>query len=188
LYFSAIFVFTCAIIALLIYKKEGWLLGVVICAIGSIALTYWFAYIFLKVRKFGRSTCNLKTLPVFVGATLEAEVTVEFPKLKKFGIPDLPIGPVKIDLRNITGKGRHSVQVNWITERKIPWDFLRRPGDGTLRIPVNIDIPLEVLDKVRFKKSLTETSLWQLRIKASYPGADYMSEFVVPVNPPNSVS
>jgi len=67
-------------------------------------------------------------------------------------------------------------------------DFLSRPGDGTLRIPMKIDIPLEVRDKVKFKRSLTETSLWKLLIKASYPGADYMSEFVVPVSPPNTVS
>lgn len=187
LYLFASFFIVVVIMAFIATKKEGWLFGVVLCVAGFIAMTSYLAYNFLKEKKFGKSICNLKTLPVFVGGTLEAEVTVEFPKLKKFGIPDLPLSPVEIEFRNQTAHSR-SLDINWMTEREISLDFLSRPGDGTLRIPMKIDIPLEVRDKVKFKRSLTETSLWKLLIKASYPGADYMSEFVVPVSPPNTVS
>ncbi len=135
-----------------------------------------FGYLYRKKRKFGISTCHLKTLPAFIGNTFEAEVEVTFRKLKT-GLPELPEGPVDVELRNVTAAGRNVV-VNWMTKTMIPPDALARPGDGTLRIPVTLAIPNEAGEMI--PKGWTD-SAWQLKIRAPFPGVDYSSWFGVPV-------
>ncbi len=88
----------------------------------------------------------MKTLPVFIGGTLEAEIEIDFPKIK-MELPELPAGPVKAELLNFTIVGR-SQHVKLMTKSTFPSDKVMRPGDGTLRIPVRVEIPNEAREEI----------------------------------------
>jgi hypothetical protein len=139
------------------------------------------AYLLLKEKKYGTSVCHLKTLPAFVGGVLETEVEIGFPQIKT-GLPELPEGPVEAELQNFESTGR-SVIVHWRKKITIPVPEVIRPGDGTLRIPVSIAIPLE--EKGQMKKWTFWTGgSWKLEVRAAFPGVDYASWFIVPVGFP----
>jgi hypothetical protein len=151
---------------------------IMVCGVAVI-----FVYLYLKKRKFGISICHLKTLPAFVGGALEAEIEIDFPKVKT-GLPELPEGPVEVELLNLELTGRNTI-VRWMTNSAIQPHTLIRPGDGTLRIPVEIRIPDEAKEKMA-KKTFWTGSLWKLEIRAPFPGVDYASGFIVPVYLPRS--
>jgi hypothetical protein len=151
---------------------------IMVCGVAVI-----FVYLYLKKRKFGTSICHLKTLPAFVGGALEAEIEIDFPKIKT-GLPELPEGPVEVELLNFESTGRNTI-VHWSTNVTIPPYTLIRPGDGTLRIPVEIRIPDEARGKIA-KRTFWTGSLWKLEVRASFPGVDYASGFIVPVYLPQS--
>jgi len=142
-----------------------------------------FVYLYLKKRKFGISICHLKTLPAFVGGALEAEIEIDFPKIKT-GLPELPEGPVEVELLNFESTGRNTI-VHWRTNGTIPPYTLIRPGDGTLRVPVKVEIPDEAREKMA-KKTFWTGSAWKLEVRAPFPGVDYASWFIVPVYLPQS--
>lgn len=169
--------------ALMARREPGWVWGVLTCAVGFIAMTAWLAWKLARQRRFGNSVCNLRTMPAYIGEAFEAEVTVEFPQQKGAGMPDLPTGPVETALHNLVATGR-SVTVQWDATEWVSVESLVRPGDGTLRIPVRIDLPLAVLDRVGFRPDDFGRSIWRLRVRAPYPGVDYLAEFVVPVRLP----
>lgn len=159
------------------------LLETVSCFLLVLLLVIVFGYLYRRKRKFGISTCHLKTLPAFIGGAFEAEVEVTFRKLKT-GLPELPEGPVEVELRNVTAAGRNII-VNWTTTSTIRADALARPGDGTLRIPVAVPIPNEAGEKIP-QDWLGST--WQLKIRAPFPEVDYSSWFGVPVYFPEAGS
>ncbi len=154
------------------------LLELVACIIMFCGVAVIFVYLYLKKRKFGISICHLKTLPAFVGGALEAEIEIDFPKIKT-GLPELPEGPVEVELLNFEYTGRSTI-VHWRTSGTILPYTLIRPGDGTLRIPVEIRIPDEAREKMA-KKTFWTGSLWKLEVRAPFPGVDYASGFIVPV-------
>ncbi len=151
---------------------------IMVCGIAVV-----FVYLYLKQRKFGASTCHLKTLPAFVGGALEAEIEIDFPKIKT-GLPELPDGPVEVELLNFESTGRNTI-VHWRTNGTIPAYILIRPGDGTLRIPVKVEIRDEARGKMA-KRTFWTGSAWKLEVRASFPGVDYASWFIVPVYLPQS--
>ncbi len=139
-----------------------------------------FGFLYRKKKRFGISTCHLKTLPAFIGGTLEAEVEITFPKVKT-GLPELPEGPVEVELLNVTAAGK-SLIVNWMTRNTIPAEKVLRPGDGTLRILIEVDIPPEAREKiVQPQRTFCTYSDWKLQIRAPFTGVDYSSWFSVPV-------
>ena len=153
--------------------------------VSGVLLIFLFAvfsgYLFRKERKFGISICHLKTLPAFVGASLEVEIEIQFRTLKT-GLPELPEGPVEVELQNATAVGR-SLVVNWTTQSTIPAHAVARPGDGTLRIPVAVGIPQEA--RVKIGENWSDSG-WNLKIRAPFAGIDYASQFSVPVYLPES--
>jgi EamA domain-containing membrane protein RarD len=144
-----------------------------VCAAAGI-----FAYLFLKEKKYGTSICHLRTLPAFVGGAFEAEIEIDFPQIET-GLPELPEGPVEAELQNIEGHSR-SVTIHWRKKIAIPAEQVIRPGDGTLRITVAFEIPIEERDKMK-KRTIWTGAAWKLGVRAAFPGVDYASWFVVPV-------
>lgn len=151
---------------------------IMVCGVAVI-----FVYLYLKKRKFGPSICHLKTLPAFVGGALEAEIEIDFPKIKT-GLPELPEGPVEVELLNFESTGRNTI-IHWRANNTIPPYTLIRPGDGTLRIPVQVVIPDEAKEKMA-KRTFWRGSAWKLEVRAPFPGVDYASWFSVPVYLPQS--
>jgi hypothetical protein len=154
-------------------------MALLVCGVGCI-----FAYLFLKERKYGISICHLKTLPAFVGGAIEAEIEVDFPRIKT-GLPELPEGPVEVELQNIEANGR-SVTVHWSAAKTVPAQEVIRPGDGTLRIPVAVAIPVEEKEKMK-KWNFWTGGAWRLEVRAAFPGVDYASWFIVPVYFPEDI-
>jgi hypothetical protein len=142
------------------------------------AAGYIFIYLLMQEEKYGISVCHLKMLPAFVGGSFDAEVEIDFPK-SQIGFPELPEGPVEAQLLNISSSGR-SVTVNWKTKSVIPINLLIRPGDGTLRIPLSVAIPIEEREKMK-DCSFWNGGSWKLEVRAAFPGVDYASRFIVPV-------
>lgn len=141
-------------------------------------------YLLLKEKKYGMSVCHLRTLPAFVGGVLEAEIEISFPQIKT-GLPKLPEGPVEAELQNFTSSGR-SVITHWRRKITIPVPELIRPGDGTLRIPVSVAIPIEESGQMK-KWNFWTGGAWKLEVRAAFPGVDYASWFIVPVYFPEAV-
>jgi len=148
-------------------------MALLVCGVGCI-----FAYLFLKEKKYGTSVCHLKTLPAFVGGALEAEIEIDFPQIKT-GLPELPEGPVEVELQNIEAHSR-SVTIHWRSSITIPAEQVIRPGDGTLRVPVAVAIPVEEKGKMK-KWNFWTGGAWKLEVRAAFPGVDYASWFIVPV-------
>ena len=135
-----------------------------------------FGYRYRRGRKFGISICHLETLPAFIGGTLKAEIEIQFPKVKT-GLPELPDGPVEAELVNVRVGPRIEI-VNWMAKTTIPDHAVTRPGDGTLRIQVAIEIPNEAIERIGQGAS---DSRWSLRLRAPFAAVDYASQFGVPV-------
>lgn len=167
--------FGLASIGILSASPGDWPFAVLSAAM-AIVLIAGGGYLYLQGRKFGKSVCDLRTRPAYIGGTLEAEVTMKIPKTKAAGSA-LPQEPVTAELWMLGPKGG----VLWKTASTIPAQLLKSPGDGTLRIPVQIAIPLET------RKLLPSTYHWTLRVEALYPGIDYCADFTVPVSLPKSV-
>ena len=86
---------------------------------------------------------------------------------------DLPEQPVEVELCNCTMGANSCRDIHWQIKTSIPVEKLQRPGDGTLRIPVMIDIPSEFQYK--------HGPITSLELHASFPGINYKSYFSVPV-------
>jgi len=137
------------------------------------------AYLYFRKRKFGVSICHLKTLPAYVGDAFKAEIEIEFPRIKS-GLPELPIGPFDVELQNLWPKASgRGVDVQWKTRQTVPIHDVIRPGDGTLRIPVELAIPIEEREKMKGLR-------WRLEVLGPFPGVDYGAYFQVPVYYPQS--
>jgi hypothetical protein len=138
-------------------------------------------YLYFRKRKFGVSICHLETLPAYVGGVLKAQVEIEFPRMKT-GLPELPEGPVEVELQNrVPKESGRGVDVQWRTRNTVPIHWLIRSGDGTLRVPVEVPLPIEERGKMRGLG-------WWLEVRAPFPGVDYESHFPVPVYYPEPES
>ncbi len=138
-------------------------------------------YLYFRKRKFGVSICHLKTLPAYVGGAFQAEIEIEFPGIKT-GLPELPEGPFEVELQNLVPKtsGR-GVDVRWMARNTVPIHSVIRPGDGTLRVPVEVALPIEEMEKMK-------GSNWRLEVLGPFPGVNYAAYFQVPVWYPEPVA
>jgi hypothetical protein len=133
----------------------------------------WLWDQYRKKRKFGKSICHLNTLPIWIGQHIEAEIEIEFPRLRWRGrnSPDHDI-EVALQCRSVSGTGRH-VRIKIVQEYKkeIAKGNILSSGDGTLVIPIHIDVP----------KSAEDSGSWRLEVKTTFSGIGYKYYFNVPV-------
>jgi len=161
-------------------EPDTWLILLFPAALAAV-LIFGGGPLFLRGRKFGKSICRLKTRQHLIGGAFEAEIEVEFPGTKT-GLPDLPEGPIEVEILNKTAHGDEG-GVIWRTRSTIPIHVLKRPGSGGLRIPVAIGIPSEGAQKI---DGGTLSDCWELRVRGAYRGIDYASRFHVVVRQPDS--
>lgn len=148
----------------------GLLFTLIFPAIG-LGFFYWAATLALSRRRFGDPRCDLTTFPGRIGGTLEAQIRCGRP------IPSGAAARVRLccTLEKHVKKSRskhRSARTNmlWQDEREVQTD-----GEC---IPVSFDIPAHATPTGDDGRNRVR---WRLYANADLPGADFRSEFEVPV-------
>jgi len=129
---------------------------------GLAIVTYWW----LRARKFGKTVCDLETLPGVIGGWFKASVAVRLP------VETPPT--VLVRLENFRQLPRARITVWEISERVSPAQLTRIQSDRYL-VPVRFRIP----DRQDYYWK--GEGGWLLKITAELPGIDLDASFWVPI-------
>jgi hypothetical protein len=143
-------------------------------AIG-VATVAWAIYLTIRRLKFGRSTLELETLPGCIGGWFAGTIQTR---------GAIFADQVHITLRCIrrttsNSKNSHTTDdIEWGDEQNLV-GRLPTGKQGGSAIPVSFSIPPKCIPTESI--SARSEILWKLLVHAPMPGADYVTEFVIPV-------
>jgi hypothetical protein len=149
--------------------NRGALAALLFPAVG-IGLLIWALRATLRLRRYGTSVLELKTLPAVVGHVLEG--TVRTPAGLR---PAEGFWVTLTCVRRVTsGSGR-----NRSTSESIVWQDEHRTEAGGVGIPIAFAIPPDATPSDPQRGQ--DRTLWRLEVSAEVPGIDYSATFEVPV-------
>lgn len=142
----------------------------------GLGLLYGAIHTTLRFLKFGRSTLELETLPGAIGGWLAGSIETS--------VPVTPGAAIRLTLRCVnrittgSGKNRRTTERQLWQDEQLLTGRLPSTKAGGSSIPVAFRIPSDCEPS---HDGNNNDILWRLRAHADLSGADYQSDFVVPV-------
>jgi hypothetical protein len=147
----------------------GWLFPLV--GIGLLAAA---AYASWRLRRFGRSTFEMTTLPGVIGGELRGTVHLRARLSPEAGF-GVRLTCLERTRRSHGGKAETQEHVRWQAEQCIQHAGMGPWGSA---VPVSFTLPSGCLPSAA---GTTSSVIWTLEVEASVPGVDYRVQFEVPV-------
>jgi hypothetical protein len=142
----------------------------------GIGLLVWAVRSTLRYRKYGVSRLELSTTPGVVGRTLTGMVRAPA-RMQPDGGFQVTLSCVRRATKG--GGDETSESILWQDERRVMGEPSRTAAGAETHIPVAFRLPADA--QACDDTDSNNRVLWRLRLSATVPGVDYVSQFEVPV-------